>query len=52
MIFCAIFDMKTGKVTGISNNPDPTSTYVEISRELYSKFVNVEEDINNYIVIN
>ena len=52
MIFCAIFDMKTGKVTGISNNPDPTSTHVEISRELYSKFVNVEEDINNYIVIN
>ena len=50
--FLAIFDMKTGKVTGISNNPDPTSTHVEISRELYSKFVNVEEDINNYIVIN
>ena len=52
MIFCAVFDIKTGKVTGISNNPDPTSTYVEISRELYSKFVNVEEDIDKYIVIN
>ena len=52
MIFCAVFDIKTGKVTGISNNPDPNSAFVEISRELYSKFVNVEEDINNYIVIN
>ena len=47
MIFCAIFDMKTGKVTGISNNPDPTSTHVEISRELSRVALMPSDDISD-----